>query len=90
MKTLKHNLEQILIAFDQLCNTILCTIIEPKVKCWADETLSAHCHRRKDSSKFWGCFRIFVDTLFFFQMNHCEQAYISEKENKHLPPEERT
>lgn len=84
-----HNIKQILIAVDQLANTIFCTIFEPKTKCWADESLSAHCHRCKDTSTFWKYFRILVDTLFFFDYNHCEEAYISEKEGKQLPPEER-
>ena len=68
---------QILIALDQLVNTILFG--------WADETLSARCWREKR------LFRYVIDyTLFIWQKDkdgrrHCEQCYWHEMERRDMP-----
>lgn len=69
------SLKQIAIAFDQLVNTLLGGM--------ADETLSARAHR---TGSAW---EPFIDALFFWQIGHCFQSYISEKERKQLPTEYR-
>lgn len=66
-------LKQIAIAIDQLANTLLGGM--------ADETLSARAHR---TGSAW---EPFIDALFFWQIGHCFQSYISEKERKQLPTE---
>lgn len=75
------SLLQIAIAFDQLGNTVLGG--------WADETLSARAFRCQHRSWCWRVARRAIDTLFFWQYNHCENAYRSERERLQAPPEER-
>lgn len=69
------SLKQIAIAIDQLANTLLGGM--------ADETLSARAHR---TGSVW---EPVIDALFFWQADHCQDAYISEKERKQLPSEYR-
>lgn len=69
---------QVLIAVDQLANTVF--------NGYADETLSSRAYRRQHKNWFWKYGRIFIDALFFFQKNHCYQAYLSELKRKQLPP----
>lgn len=69
---------QVLIAFDQLLNTLLGG--------QADETLSARAHRmRIKRHKWWGWTARAIDMLFFWQDGHCKQAYESELQRAHLP-----
>ena len=72
---------QILIAFDQLCNT-LCGG-------WADETLSSRAWRLRAKSRSWAAARRVIDALFFLQPGHCRAAYRSELARAHLPPVQR-
>jgi hypothetical protein len=74
--TLLHG-KQILIALDQLLNAILLGM--------ADETLSARCWRNQHNSWYWKGLRIAIDTLFFFEKDHCFNAYMAEIDNKQLP-----
>lgn len=69
------SLKQIAIAFDQLLNTLLGGM--------SDETLSARAHR---TGSAW---EPVIDALFFWQVDHCADAYRSEKERKQLPQEYR-
>lgn len=70
-----------LLAFDQLANVIFAG--EP------DETLSARAYRLElNRRRKWP--RVVIDTLFFFQKDHCYKAYISEFERNHLPNHYRT
>ena len=85
MQTVKHNLHQLLIAIDQFFNVLLGSIICPRTKSWADETLSSRCWRASQNG--YDLPRNIVDGIFFFDKNHCQESYISEKEDKHLPPE---
>lgn len=68
-------MKQVAIAVDQLINTLLGGM--------ADETLSARAWRNRHRH---GASKI-IDALFFWQGNHCEQAYFSELERKQLPAE---
>lgn len=88
LSTFVHNLEQILIAVDQLIHVILSSITMPTKKHYADETMSSFAYRlyRDKGKKHW--FK-FINALFFFQTNHCREAYDSELERNHLPPEMR-
>lgn len=71
---------QILVAVDQLANTMLGGM--------ADETLSARAWRHHlDGSRDWP--RAIIDALFFWQADHCRIAYESEVERRQLPPEYR-
>ena len=74
MKRLRH----ILIAIDQLFNTIF--------NGWPDETFSARCWRwEKNGKRSWP--RKLVDALFFFDPDHCRESYESERLGRQLPPE---
>jgi hypothetical protein len=71
-------MKQFLIAFDQLVNTILFG--------YADETLSARAWRTEQDNKFFGkFFRPLIDTVFFFDPNHCYMSYLSEIKRKQQP-----
>lgn len=81
-----HHLKQILIAIDQLFNTLFFG--------WADETLSSKCYRlKRDGVRSWPC--NLIDTLFFWDRDkatgkkHCELSYLSEVKRNQLPPEMR-
>ncbi len=71
--------KQIAIAFDQFLNTLLAG--------FADETLSARAWRMQYKKRRWMLVRMIIDTIFFWQDEHCLQAFLSERERKHLPPE---
>ena len=67
-----------LIAVDQLINTLFMG--------WPDETLSSRCWRWElEGIRAWP--RKLVDTLFFWQPNHCRSAYESERKRLQYPPE---
>lgn len=71
---------QILIAVDQLVNTLFGG--------WADETISARAYRGR-KKKRWYYSMIFIDKLFFMQKEHCKLAYLSEINRIQLPDEMR-
>lgn len=69
-------MRQFLIAIDQVANTIFGGM--------ADETLSARAWRLEvERGRKWP--RVLIDTLFFFDPNHCENSWRSEKMRSHLP-----
>lgn len=74
---MKHpNGIQVLIAVDQLINTLLGGL--------ADETLSSRAYRHsRDGSRKWP--EKLINTLFFWQKDHCKTAYESELNRNHLP-----
>lgn len=73
-------MKQFLIAFDQLCNTLIGGM--------ADETLSARAWRlHRVQPDTWGRMRVAIDHLFFWQKDHCFNAYMSEMDRKQLPAE---
>lgn len=77
---LRHWLKQVLVALDQFVNAL--------AGGWADETLSARCWRLRGQA-VWGVLRMVVDAVFFFDKNHCEEAYRSEVLRLQCPPEVR-
>ena len=81
--------EQMLIAFDQLCNAII-PPLDGTVS-YADETLSARSYRAHRDGKILGkVFMPLIDMLFFWQgAGHCKNAYIKEFERKNYPEEYR-
>ena len=70
------NVYQIFVALDQLINTC--------VGGYADETLSSRAHRRALRGKPF--VSQLIDLLFFWQNNHCLQAYESEINRTQYPP----
>jgi hypothetical protein len=68
---------QILIALDQLINTIF--------NGWADETISARSYRTNNKLAMK-----LINTLFFWQKEHCKGAYESEILRTQFPVEYRT
>ena len=77
---MKHG-EQMLIAFDQFVNAC--------IGGWADETLSCRAWRQREKKRLWKIMRRVIDALFFMQKEHCRQAFESEKNRRHFPPEMR-
>lgn len=78
----KQRFVQFMIAFDQMAGAVVGLF--HRRGAWADETLSARCWREHEDSKGWNAFRIFVDTLFFWQKDHCRHAYESERLREHM------
>lgn len=67
-------IKQVLLALDQLANTLLGGM--------ADETLSARAYRTRETNP-WRM-RV-IDALFFWEDGHCYKSWLSEVERKHLP-----
>ena len=85
-QTLRHNAKQLLIAIDQLANVLLSAVFLPREKAYADETLSSHAYRMDvKGTRKWP--RKLIDTLLFFDKNHCEESFLSERMGRQLPPE---
>lgn len=70
-------LKNILIALDQLLYTII-TLGSGN----PDETCSSAAYRMEAEGKFFGFFRPIIDTLFFFDDNHCKESYENELAKK--------
>ena len=64
---------QLLIALSQLTNVLIGSG-------WADESLSSYGHRTRG---FW---RALINSIFFWQADHCASAHASEVEQRQLPP----
>ena len=68
--------KNLLIAIDQLFSALI------GYPC--DETLSSLAYRWElNGKRKW--VRMLIDTLFFFQKDHCREAYESELNRAHLP-----
>ena len=71
-------LKKVLIWIDQGINVIL-------FAGYPDETLSSRAYRLcRDGNKC--LIRKIIDTIFFLEKEHCYKSYVSEEENRHLPP----
>jgi len=67
-----------LIALDQLANSLLAGA--------PDETLSSRAHRmRQKKQRYWGWTASAIDTLFFWQPDHCRLSYEQEVARRQLP-----
>lgn len=70
-------LKNVLVAFDQLLNTIF--------KGWPDESLSARAYRlEQERGRKWA--RVLIDAVLFFDREHCYNSYLSEIERRQVPP----
>jgi len=74
---------QFKIALDQVLNTII--KIADDGFGYADEMLSARAWRLRGKSELY----IWIDWLFMWDENHCEECYKIELERLQLPPEYR-
>lgn len=72
-------MKQFLIALDQLAGTLFGG--------YADETISARVWRESKKSRKWEIARKAIDTLFWFDNQHCFSSYLSEFERNQLPKE---
>lgn len=72
--------KQVFIAYDQLVNTYF--------RGWADESVSSRAYRYSLSVPCDHCqwAQKLIDKIFFFDHNHCEESYKSEKDRLHHPP----
>ena len=73
---LKQYIINLLVAFDQFINVLFSG--QP------DETISSRAWRCKDANSFWGFMRKLIDTIFFFQPQHCFKAYLAELNRKQI------
>ena len=69
-------MKQLLIAADQLANTMLGGM--------ADETISARAWRSR-AHPAWAVVRVLIDVVFFWHRDHCMHAYHAELLRRHLP-----
>lgn len=71
---------QVAIAIDQLANAVSGG--------YADETLSSRSYRLwRDNHPVGKVLMRVIDAMFFWQHHHCYEAFLSERESRHLPPE---
>lgn len=74
---------QVLIALDQLFNALLGG--------YADETLSSRSYRgaklANNPKLKWQISRSVIDSIFFWEENHCQKAYESEVNRRQYPSE---
>ena len=59
-------------------NRAALTITAAAVLLMAAGTSARACYRMERDGRFWGFMRPVIDTLFWFQPNHCSKAYESE------------
>ena len=78
----KFWLKQSAIAFDQFLNAFLCGG-------WADETMSSVAWRMEQEGRWFGFMRPVIDTIFFFDPDHCRTSFEAERNRSQLPPEAR-
>lgn len=78
---MKHALWQLILCVDQALN-VVCFWLPGKG--WADETLSSRAHRIRATHPR---LRAVINAMFFWQEDHCRDAYQSELVRSHLPPE---
>lgn len=74
-------MKQFLIALDQLVNAMCFWLPGGS---WADESLSSRAHRIQDTHPR---LRLAINKLFFWQDDHCLDAYESERKRLQAPPE---
>lgn len=55
---------------------------------YADESMSSRAYRMKlKGHKYWGWTADAIDKLFFWQTDHCRNAWLQELDRRQLPPE---
>lgn len=70
-------LKQVLIAIDRRINALLDG--NP------NETLSSRAYRMEQAGKPMGFMRRVIDTLFWFDKDHCKESYQNELKRAHVP-----
>ena len=78
---IKFWIKQSLISLDQTINAFVFVG-------WSDETLSSRSWRLRDKPHFFIVHKV-IDTIFFFDDNHCKESFESERLRLQSPPEER-
>lgn len=79
MKPFIRWIVNVLVGLDQLGTAI--------VGGYPDETLSSYAHRLYMQGKPMGWTRYVINWLFFWQDDHCYEAYLWERVRAQLPPE---
>jgi hypothetical protein len=69
------------VAISRLLNATLCG--------YSGEMLSARAYRLRNKSLFWGITKEILDTVFWWQLEHCKGCYHFEEENRDKPEEYR-
>lgn len=83
MDRLKFYILQNFISIDQGLNSLLGG--------YADETLSSRAWRAYYDKKPFGLvFKPVIDTIFFFDKDHCFNSFLSERLDRQQPPENRS
>ena len=85
MADLKLRLSNVSVSINQLIGTILSLGAK-----YPDETMSSYSWRLESKGRIFG--RIFpplIDTLLFWERDHCYGAWLDEKARRHMPPEMR-
>lgn len=95
--TFVWNFKQFLICIDQFARVIVALvfgIFNPKVKGYADETISAWSYRCRDrwyghAMEFFVNCLMYIPEKVFYRLNwgHCKRAYASECNKKQLHPD---
>ena len=75
---LLFRIKQFAVALDQAVNCLAGIFIGGS---WADETISSRAYREFPK------LQKFIDTLLWFDKDHCHQAYVSEQVRNQEPPE---
>lgn len=76
MKFLMLYFKKLFIAIDQLINTLFNGM--------PDETISASIYRNKDRALRWLIAYKVINNIFFWQKDHCKEAWESEINRKHI------
>lgn len=72
-------LKNILVALTQLLNTVLGG--------YPDESTSSRAHRQRRVKLRWDVTRRLINMVFFWEQDHCRDAYLSEAAYRQMPPE---
>lgn len=77
---LKRYCKSVLVSIDQLINAVLGG--------YPDETFSSRVYRKSVArQKFWEVLHWIIDKMFFWEENHCYNAYKNELSGKYSPNE---
>jgi len=81
MVSVGQRVKNLLIAIDQLAWTII-TLGGG----YPDETISSACYRHEQQDYLWAIIaRPIIDTIFFWDINHCMESYKSELRRSQSP-----
>jgi hypothetical protein len=69
------------VSVSRLVNALLCG--------YSGEMLSARAYRLRNCSLFWGVVKEVLDSVFWWELEHCKQCYEFEEEHRDKPEEYR-